>query len=982
MSFFNNKSGSGGSSWGSMIKQAVNNFESKLDKALDIGEDNSFQGEVYVDPITGFVTTIDPPIGVTRPKSPNLSTTNKQSASPTPTPNKPSPKLGPRSNSSDLFGTVLGNISASSLQNSLSSRQVQNLSQSLKSKSSDLLANIRTSRGSNDIDRNISTYVSSQTGSPRSSLQEESRLSSSQRTSLESDLNVLDDSSRKDSTSNIEVNTRDLAGKDNHSFSVSKEEQYNDNENNEIKVDIHSINSNLNVYVPSSTKEINQNENGNVYNKRSTDSSIPGNHLNSKCETDGQKESDTDSKVDESSLKEDDKEFHEKPSNEDSQVIDMVDGKTSSIAEFRESSEDFHLIIEQRERQLMNATEQNALLNDTVEKLRLQLQELEENKFEESKITKNHIEGLENQLKTANKELDMFRQQEASKEDSSIQNILELQRKLLLEKDDQISGLLSEGKKLSKNELEYRTSLKKYRAKDIEQENRLIDLQKKYDKAVSEITELSAKLKQIQEIEKKNGYNLKRIESEQEKKIQQNLKLEIDIAVAREERDKLQRLLDRTNAELKEALEINATSSSQVQAAALEKEIQINERLHHELEQLSTESENTESALRLEIRELRTTLARIEEQAGLREDNLRHEILALQQRMQIAEAAAQDVTSEEWEIERIQILRRIEDVQTQHALSVKNWERIENRLSKQLIEMETERDRFAGKYENLNNQLTEMSTTMEQQELQLIIERNQNTKLNEEITSLRARIPNLEAKIEDLVLELESYKTTHKIALQEAEEQYHRMLRQTLEEKQEEWEQKVRSEQENKLIKEHEQENRRAKLDSLRPSGDTNLGSLRSRSETHLVRNYDGGILSPVMYSPTSSTRLSSDGGSSVISSVLMIEKLNSSVRYLEGQVSTLQAQLHMATKNRDELSDELVKLTVQMEDLSIKTRRLLELELQFHELNERYQITLELLGEKTEKVEELQADIEDMKDAYRNQITELAAELEKYKVS
>ena len=73
---------------------------------------------------------------------------------------------------------------------------------------------------------------------------------------------------------------------------------------------------------------------------------------------------------------------------------------------------------------------------------------------------------------------------------------------------------------------------------------------------------------------------------------------------------------------------------------------------------------------------------------------------------------------------------------------------------------------------------------MEQQELQLIAERNQNTQLNEEIKSFYARIPNLEAKIEDLVSELEFSKETHKIALQEADEQYRRMLRQALEEKQ------------------------------------------------------------------------------------------------------------------------------------------------------------------------------------------------------
>lgn len=47
--------------------------------------------------------------------------------------------------------------------------------------------------------------------------------------------------------------------------------------------------------------------------------------------------------------------------------------------------------------------------------------------------------------------------------------------------------------------------------------------------------------------------------------------------------------------------------------------------------------------------------------------------------MQIAEAAAQDVTSGERDVEHIQILRQIEDVQTQHALSMKNWEKIENR---------------------------------------------------------------------------------------------------------------------------------------------------------------------------------------------------------------------------------------------------------------------------------------------------------------
>ena len=108
-------------------------------------------------------------------------------------------------------------------------------------------------------------------------------------------------------------------------------------------------------------------------------------------------------KINGNDLKSNNSEVYEKISNEDCQEIDTIDSQKSSIAEPHESSKNFQLIIEQRERQLTSAIEQNASLNDTVEKLKLQLKELEEIKDEELKITKNHVEGLENRLKGANK---------------------------------------------------------------------------------------------------------------------------------------------------------------------------------------------------------------------------------------------------------------------------------------------------------------------------------------------------------------------------------------------------------------------------------------------------------------------------------------------------------------------------------------------------------------------------------------------------
>ncbi|CAG8562425.1 12185_t:CDS:2, partial [Cetraspora pellucida] len=409
--------------------------------------------------------------------------------------------------------------------------------------------------------------------------------------------------------------------------------------------------------------------------------------------------------------------------------------------------------------------------------------------------------------------------------------------------------------------------------------------------------------------------------------------------------------------------------------------------LNNTIEQLKVQIQGLEEAKN--IRELRATLVRVEEQAGLREDNLRNDILALQQRLQIAENYARDSTSEEWEIDRIQLLKQIEDVKTQYALSAKNWEKIEHNLTIRLTEMEAERDRYIEECKKLNSQLRELKSHSEQKELELIAAQQKNSQLSEEIESLNAKIPILQGEIETLTSNLESSEECHQKNLKEVEEQYRCILRQTLEEKQDEWEERLRSEQEVKS-KEREQERLSVKVDSIRGSpirsaSETQLSSLRSVSEIHLEKHAEGGVPSPMLKSPTSSlrsSRSSIDGGSSIISNVIMTERLNSSIRYLKGQVSTLQAQLYLTTKNRDELADELVKLTTQVEDLSLKSGKATELESQFYELNDRYNTALELLGEKTEQVDELQVDIEDMRDAYRSQITDLTAQLEKYKNS
>jgi len=79
-----------------------------------------------------------------------------------------------------------------------------------------------------------------------------------------------------------------------------------------------------------------------------------------------------------------------------------------------------------------------------------------------------------------------------------------------------------------------------------------------------------------------------------------------------------------------------------------------------------------------------------------------------------------------------------------------------------------------------------------------------------------------------------------------------------------------------------------------------------------------------------------------------------------------------------DELSDELVKVTMELEELQNAATRVPSLEQELTLLKDRHRAALEMLGEKTEEVQELRADILDVKEAYRDQINELLAQLEK----
>lgn len=100
--------------------------------------------------------------------------------------------------------------------------------------------------------------------------------------------------------------------------------------------------------------------------------------------------------------------------------------------------------------------------------------------------------------------------------------------------------------------------------------------------------------------------------------------------------------------------------------------------------------------------------------------------------------------------------------------------------------------------------------------------------------------------------------------------------------------------------------------------------------------------------------------------SVQLVERMSAAIRRLEGEKVTAKEEMARVCSQRDEARSDLVGMMKDLEATKAASARVPDLESQITGLDQRYQTTLELLGEKSELVEELKADVQDVKAMYR----------------
>ncbi|KAK4152260.1 TATA element modulatory factor 1 TATA binding-domain-containing protein [Chaetomidium leptoderma] len=101
--------------------------------------------------------------------------------------------------------------------------------------------------------------------------------------------------------------------------------------------------------------------------------------------------------------------------------------------------------------------------------------------------------------------------------------------------------------------------------------------------------------------------------------------------------------------------------------------------------------------------------------------------------------------------------------------------------------------------------------------------------------------------------------------------------------------------------------------------------------------------------------------------SVQLVERMSAAIRRLESEKMAAREELARISRQRDDARGEIVALMREVEGGKTAVKKVEVLETAVAEVKERYETTLELLGEKSELVDELRADVEDVKAMYRD---------------
>ncbi|KAM3620885.1 uncharacterized protein V6R79_003300 [Siganus canaliculatus] len=661
---------------------------------------------------------------------------------------------------------------------------------------------------------------------------------------------------------------------------------------------------------------------------------------------------------------------------------EMKSFSTVQILELQKVIDELSGRLEKRESQLLTVSKDKARLEEECDNLKDEVVSLKEESSTVQSLKEEftqRIADAERKAQLACKERDIAKKEiKGLREELSTRLNSSDTLELIREKEEQIRGLLEEGEKLSKQQLQHSNIIKKLRVKEKESDTKITKQQKKIKEQDEELKQLQQVLDGKEEVEKQHRESIKKLNSVVERQEKELSRLRTDLEELQEKNRSVQAALDNAYKELAELHKANASRASEAEEAALNRDTQAKEQLSLVLEKAQEEARIQQEALVEQVADLRLALQRAEQQQARKEDYLREEISELQQRLQEAETRNQELSQSVTSATR-PLLRQIENLQASLGGQTASWEKLEKSISDRLVDAQAQLAVAVEKERSATEELLAIKSQLASLESQNSTVRQEKARLLAQLETERSKREKLEDESNREHAELENLRGEHNRVMEDAKKEKLLLTNQLEMEKMKVEQEKKKCYLAQEALKEKERK-------AMSHSVELPASSTPSLSRSSSISGPDNGGLHTSMLSQDDSfdnslstmtmsvsmsganlyeaARLS--GGSSII------ENLQSQLKLREGEIAQLQLEITSLERSRSVMAEELVRLTNQNDEMEEKVKEIPKLKVQLKDLEQRHNTILQMYGEKAEEAEELRLDLEDVKNMYKTQIDEL----------
>lgn len=331
---------------------------------------------------------------------------------------------------------------------------------------------------------------------------------------------------------------------------------------------------------------------------------------------------------------------------------------------------------------------------DRIKQLEKALEEMAAQQAEETHNYVEQIDALQAKLQYLAREATDSARKEAREAPAG-----SLQKKLA-DKDQQIAGLMEEGKNLASTELKLRAIIKNLRSKIGENEKDINDVKTARGRVDQELEAMRRKARRADDLDK--------YQEELHKRIGQSQK---EIGTLKSEASNKDRTIAELKSQLQKSAEQAETLTAKVNEEALAQERQRAQQLEDEMSDLKVEKELAADRARARENELKEKAERASERAQGVEMELKVELQALESKLEFMRTKAEEVSSGAMGDSQAKLLRQVETLQTQYAIATENWQGIESTLLSRISNLEKERDEAQHRESEMRKKARETVST-------------------------------------------------------------------------------------------------------------------------------------------------------------------------------------------------------------------------------------------------------------------------------